>query len=93
MKRLMSRLLASFKKSPKRGVALTGRRPVRLQLECLEGRELMSAAPLVVPQAAAAAAPVTLTWTGADGNLWSDAKNWSGGQIPPQPSLRAGRTD
>jgi hypothetical protein len=43
MKRLISRLLSSFAKSPKHGTSLAGKHRVRLQLESLEDRQLLSA--------------------------------------------------
>ena len=45
MQSFMSRLLASFKKSSKRGVSTKRDRRVRLQLEGLEDRQLLSASP------------------------------------------------
>ena len=47
MKRFLSSWLASFTKSPKRSRPLTQQRQVRLGVECLERRELMSASPLI----------------------------------------------
>jgi hypothetical protein len=43
MKRLLPRLLSSFANSPKRGTSLAGKHDVRLQLESLEDRQLLSA--------------------------------------------------
>ena len=45
MKRLMSRLMAPLAKSRKSGRAVPRNRQVRLALECLEVRELLSATP------------------------------------------------
>ncbi len=43
MKRLIFRLLPSFANAPKRGTSLAGKHRVRLQLESLEDRQLLSA--------------------------------------------------
>jgi fibronectin type 3 domain-containing protein len=56
MKRLITNVLASFKPSPNR--PLTQSRRVRLGLENLEGRDLMSASPLAAPAHAMSAAAV-----------------------------------
>ncbi|HKI21046.1 MAG TPA: fibronectin type III domain-containing protein [Isosphaeraceae bacterium] len=65
MKSFVSQLLASFTKSSKSSRPLMQKRQVRLGVECLEGRQLMSATPLttiaspVISHVAAVTAPVT----------------------------------
>ena len=88
MNRYLSSLLAWFKKSPKGGQSQSRKRQARLGLECLEGRELMSASPLAATVKAPAAptftAPavsarqISLRWNAVAAGLFLILIGWAG---------------
>ena len=69
MKRFLSSLLARFAKGSKSGNSLSRKNQARLGVECLEGREIMTAAPLApsFTTTAVSATQINLNWNAVSG--------------------------